>query len=53
MCPTTKYLGLHGRSYPLLVGEAKPLSFELILEHTVLFDEMLDYFRQQLFLLTL
>jgi len=25
-----------------LVGESKPLSFELILEYTVLFDEILD-----------
>jgi len=38
----TKHLGFHGQSYPLFVGEQKPLSFELILEHTVLFDETID-----------
>jgi len=26
--------------YPLFVGEPKPLSFELLLEYTVLFDEI-------------
>ncbi len=40
--PAPNHLGLHGQSYPLLVGESKPLSFELILEHTVLFDEIID-----------
>ena len=42
MNPTTKHLGLHGQSYPLLIGESKPLPFELILEHTILFDEIVD-----------
>ncbi|MEN8206773.1 MAG: hypothetical protein ABFS24_12290 [Pseudomonadota bacterium] len=41
-CPATKHLGLHGQSYPLFIGESKPLSFELILENTVLFDEIVD-----------
>jgi hypothetical protein len=35
-------LGFHGQSYPLFVGEPKPLSFELLLENTVLFDEIVD-----------
>jgi len=33
-------LGFHGQSYSLFVGEPKSLSFELILEDTVLFDEV-------------
>jgi len=41
-CPATKYLAFHGQSNPLFVGEPKPLSFELLLEHTVLFDEIVD-----------
>jgi len=40
--PATKDLGFHGQSYPLFVGEPKPLSFELLLEYTVLFDEIVD-----------
>ena len=42
-CPATKHLGLHGQSYPLFIGESKLLTFELILEHTVLFDEIVDH----------
>ena len=41
-CPATKDLGFHGQSYPLFVGEPKPLSFELLLENTVLFDGIID-----------
>ena len=37
-----KDLGFHGQSYPLFVGEPKPLSFELLLENTVLLDELVD-----------
>jgi len=37
-----KDLGFHGQPYPLFVGEPKSLSFELILEDTVLFDEIVD-----------
>jgi len=33
---------LHGRLYPLPISEPKPLSFELILENTVLFDEIVN-----------
>jgi hypothetical protein len=40
--PTAKDLGFHGQSYPLFVVEPKPLSFELFLEHVVLFDEIVD-----------
>jgi len=40
--PAAEDLGLHGQSYPLLVGKPKPLSFELLLENTVLFDEIVD-----------
>jgi hypothetical protein len=36
-------LGLHGQSYPLFVGEPRALSFELLLENTVLFDEIVDH----------
>ena len=42
-CPATKHLGLHGQSYPLFVGEAKPLPFELLLEHTVLLYKIVDH----------
>jgi hypothetical protein len=38
--PAAKDLGFHGQSHPLFVGEPKPLSFKLILENTVLFDEI-------------
>ena len=31
-----------GQSYPLFVGEPKSLSFELLFENTVLFDEIVD-----------
>jgi len=37
-----KDFGFHGQSYPLFVGEAKPLSFQLLFENTVLFDEIVD-----------
>ena len=37
-----KDLGFHGQSYPLFVGEPKPLSFELILEKRLLFEEILN-----------
>ena len=40
--PATKDPGFPGQSYPLFVGEPKPPSFELILENTVLFDEIVD-----------
>ena len=33
---------IHRCAYPLFIGEPKPLSFELLLEHTVLFDEIID-----------
>ena len=33
---------MNGKSFSLFVGEPKPLSFELLLEHTVLFDEIVD-----------
>jgi hypothetical protein len=32
----------NGLSHPLFVSEPKPLSFELLLEHRVLFDEIVD-----------
>ncbi len=41
-CPSTRHFSLYDQSYALFVGEAKPLSFELFLEHTVLFDEIVD-----------
>jgi hypothetical protein len=34
--------GFYGQSYPLFVGEPKSLSFELLLENTVLLDEIVD-----------
>jgi hypothetical protein len=34
--------GFHGQSYPLFVGEPKPLPFELILENTALFYKIVD-----------
>ncbi|MEN8106702.1 MAG: hypothetical protein ABFS22_01705 [Pseudomonadota bacterium] len=40
--PATKDFGFHGQSYPLFVGEPKPLPFELILENTVLFYKIVD-----------
>jgi len=33
---------LNDRSYPLLVGEPKPLSLELIFQNTIFFDEIVD-----------
>ena len=40
------WVGLHSRSYAPFVGEANPLSFQLFLERTVLFDEIVDdYFK--------
>jgi hypothetical protein len=41
--PATKVFGFHGQPYPLFVGKPKPLSFELLLENTVLFDEIVDH----------
>ena len=41
-CPAPERLGLHSQSYPLFIGETKPLSFELLLAHTVLFDAVVD-----------
>lgn len=42
-CPAPKHLGLHGQSHhPLFVGKPEPLSFELLLENTVLCDEIID-----------
>ena len=32
----------NGQSYPLFIGKPKTLSIELILEHTVLFDQIVD-----------
>ena len=32
-----KGFGFHGQSYPLFVGEPKPLSFKLLFENTILF----------------
>ena len=40
--PAANGLGFHGQSYPLFVGEPKPLSFELLLENTVLFYKIID-----------
>ena len=37
----TQHIGHHGLAYPLFVGEPKPLSFELLLEHTVLFYKII------------
>jgi hypothetical protein len=37
-----KDFGFHGQSHPLFIGEPKPLSFELLLENTVLLDEIVD-----------
>ncbi len=39
---TTKDFGFHHQSHPLFVSEPKPLSFELLFENTVLFDEIVD-----------
>ena len=40
--PATQQLGLHGQSHSLFVGELKSLSSELLLEDTVLLDEIID-----------
>ncbi|MEA2080245.1 MAG: hypothetical protein U9P00_10390 [Pseudomonadota bacterium] len=40
--PAAKDFGFHGQPYPLFVSKPKPLSFELLLENTVLFDEIVD-----------
>ncbi|MGB7934262.1 MAG: hypothetical protein WCH04_18970 [Gammaproteobacteria bacterium] len=40
--PTTKNLGFRGQSHSLFIGEPKPLSFELLFENTVLFDQIVD-----------
>ena len=37
-----KDLGFHGKSPPLDIGETKPLSLELILEHAVFFYKIVD-----------
>jgi hypothetical protein len=37
-----KDLGLHGKSYPLFVGELQPLYFKLILKYTIFFNEIVD-----------
>ncbi len=41
--PAAKDFGFHGEPYPLFVGKPKPLSFELFLEYTVLFEEIVDH----------
>ena len=41
-CPAPRQFGLHGQSHPLFVGEPKSLSSGLLLEHTVLLDEIID-----------
>ena len=41
--PAAKVFGFHGQPYPLFVGNPKPLCFELLLENTVLFDEIVDH----------
>jgi hypothetical protein len=41
--PAAKDFGFHGQPYALFVGRPKPLSFELLLEYTVLFDEIIDH----------
>jgi hypothetical protein len=33
---------VHDHAYPLRVGESTPLSLAWLLEHTVLFDEIID-----------
>ncbi len=40
--PAPQRLGLHGQSYPLFIGESKPLPFQLLLEKTVLFYKIVD-----------
>jgi len=40
--PAAKDFGFHGQSHPQFVGEPNPLSLELLLENTVLFDEIID-----------
>ena len=40
--PATQHFGLHGQAYPLFVRESKPVSFELVLELAILFDEIVD-----------
>jgi len=39
---TAKNLGFSGQSPTLIAGEPKTLSFELIFESTILFDEIVD-----------
>ncbi len=41
--PTTKQLGLLGQSNALFVSEAKPPSSKLLLEQSLLFDEIVDH----------
>ena len=40
--PSPQQFGLHGQSHPLFVSEPKAPPLELLLEHTVLFDEIVD-----------
>jgi hypothetical protein len=40
--PAPQQFGFHGQSHPLFVGEPMSLSSELLLEHTVLLDEIVD-----------
>jgi hypothetical protein len=37
-----KSLGFHGQSHPLFISEPKQLSLDLLLEDTVLFDEIIN-----------
>ncbi|MCP4333583.1 MAG: hypothetical protein GY785_13075 [Gammaproteobacteria bacterium] len=39
---SAKDISFHGQSYPLFVGEPKPLSLELIFQNPVFFDEIVD-----------
>ena len=38
----TLALAFYGQSFPLFIGEPKPLSLELIFQNTVFFDEIVD-----------
>ena len=40
--PAAKGFGFHGQSHPLFVCEQKSLASELLLEHAVLIDEIID-----------
>jgi hypothetical protein len=39
---SAKDFSFHSQSYPLFVGEPKPMSLELIFQSTILFDEIVD-----------